>query len=328
MIIFAFFIVLGIILDAILSYQLWLNIVPFEMFSGLHFLAVGLVNMGLFLLLKKSYEAISAAFMLLLVSFGLVMPVLGLIGDCVIVLYLCLLRKSQFTGVIAAVQPIQDIPPLAVRYGIGGLRARLRSESSSSNSKTAALFAMGNMELGQANVLLREALPDRNEDVRLLAFGLLEYQEKDLNQQISKSLHQLDTETDTTSRAHLQKRIAQLYWELIERELNLDLEDLILSHALSHAKQALEVLTDDELLWVLLGKVYHRLKKSKLSKQAFMEAEELGVSMAHFIPYLAENVYYQRDFKKLRALLAKSPTLSDLPAIGPITKFWLNRYAD
>ena len=199
----------------------------------------------------------------------------------------------------------------------------LSSEASVENP-TEALIAISGRVTPFTNILMRELLPDEQDEIRLLAFSLLSEQENHLGEEISNSLKLISATSNKTLQARLQKNIGLLYWEIIYRQLLPgDLQNFILQEALQYTQQALQVLPQDAALQILLGKIYYRLGDVKASTAAFNHALELDASAAHVIPYLAEINYGKSDYMKLKRLFKDTPSLTELPIIGKVAQFWM-----
>lgn len=316
----------GVLAEAVAVYGFWLGYESTIIFIAMHLVANFFVIIALSFFLKSFYQKLPVTYVLLLTSFSVFLPLLGVLLSCILTFLAYRFSEARNEHLIRIVKRQYEAEPLDIRYGVGGVRVRLQSKKFPLSSKTAALFAMGNSKLNTTNNILQEILPDKEEDLRLLAFGLLEFQEKDINNHICATAEYLEKTTDPIQKAFLQKQIAQLYWELVYRGLSSDMEKLILEHARNYAEEALKKLEDYASLWVLLGKIHYRLKNVELAHEMFMRAKNLGAPLKDFVSYLAENAYRQRNFDEVIEFFKNSGALRDIPTIGPVVRFWNDVY--
>ena len=209
------------------------------------------------------------------------------------------------------------------KFGEGGAISRLRSTKMSATKRIGALLAIDTCENRQRNKVIRDTLFDNEDEVRLLAFGLLEKQEKQITQQIRETKKRLDKEKNEYNRALNQKELAFCYWELVYQGLALDdLRNFAINMATELASDALKVLNDDIGLHLLFTKIYLATQDYSKAKEALEQTQALDAPYSKILPYLAELAYYKRDFNTLRSYLATDPDLLEIPTIGPVYQFW------
>lgn len=216
------------------------------------------------------------------------------------------------------------IKPLNAEYGAGGGLLRLLDQKAPPENRTNALFKMAKLPLSQMNSMLYELLPDSSDELRLLAFNILDEQEGRMSQTISQLQTELLNDTNSeTIKARLQKNLAQLYWDLVyQRLIIVELEKSMLEKAQSYAKNAAKVLTEDGTLWSLLGRIYSRLNQYQHAKQAFNKARALKAPAAKVIPYLAEIHFKNLDFIEVAKDLSSTPELQDITLMAEVKHFW------
>lgn len=255
-----------------------------------------------------------------------VMPVAGL----VIILFVVMSVFSSHTKYHKHVEilddsiNLQDIRPVNPRYGAGGAVMRLLDKSAPTSERATALFVIGEGNMAQVNYLMYQLLPNKSDEIRLLAFNILEQQESSITEDINKLLSMLDTPgIREETKAKLEKNLAMLYWQFIYRKLVLrELEVSMLRKAEKYALSAVKVLSSDATLWALLGKIYERLKEYDLASQFFEKTLEFNIPPSQVLPYLAEIQYAVRNFGAVRKYLSESDTLSDITLIAPVKRFW------
>lgn len=306
---------------------------PFEGLSGDTVLALLWAANGLLAvilawplatLLPAPYREPRAAWFFGILTAGV--PGFGLVASLVIAGGLSRLVRLHANPDPATVR----LPPFTIEMrgrdphmGAGGAWAILRAPSSNTNRSVRALLSLDPRLSRQTAPLIREALRHPHEDLRLLAYGLLDQREGDLLETINQQL-QLRTGANAAARAQTDKRIAFLYWELLYQDLS---RDHLRAHAISesrrHARLAVAVLTDDAPLYVLLGRLSLIDGDSLAACDHLERALQLHTAPGQVLPYLAEARFRLRDMHGLRILTARFPALLDLPNIGPVARFWM-----
>lgn len=188
-----------------------------------------------------------------------------------------------------------------------------------------AVMATRQMSDAAAIPILRLALKDPDDDVRLLAYAMLSGKEETINARIKQQLSHLDTEQDPLMQFQLHQRIATDYWEIAYLGLA---EGEVLAHALQtarrHAGRALEKQPDGAGSYFLLGRILLRQGHVEQAHTAFVRARELGLPEVELLPYLAEIAFKQRRFHDVRALLGGlDPLARTHPALSGVADYWL-----
>ena len=218
--------------------------------------------------------------------------------------------------------PFQPIDmDLQVVYSQGGLRQVLR-EAIDTDKRLKALMATRQMNDRDAIEILREALKDPSDDVRLLAYSMLEQKEKTLAQRAGTLQQSLQSADDLTS-VSLQRRLAQVWWEMAYlglaqgglRQYYLDSAGKLLRRLVARRSQHND--------WRLLGRVELALGNIDNAEEAFRSALAGGSSPELIMPYLGEVAYLRRDFDQVRQHLSACPLERFHPANRPVIKSWL-----
>lgn len=207
-----------------------------------------------------------------------------------------------------------------VRYGVGGVRARLADPLAASTIRLNALLTLKSMPQRLSSNMLRDLLDDPEEDLRLLAYGMLDQEEKRINAQINEALEQFK---DDTQQAHAAQRLAFLYWEQIYHGMAQgDLRNYALQQSALYLEVALAATPDHADLWMLRGKLFSAQGDPESAREAYQQASLLGFPLVRLIPYLAEHSYYRRDFEGVRALLNSLHYLHVNDTLQPVARYW------
>lgn len=207
--------------------------------------------------------------------------------------------------------------------GEGAIRTRLNTTSLPTEVRMKALLSAHAMSARYSVPMLKELLGDEADDLRLLAYGMLDNREKALNALIDESLKKLEAGKDANLRQLYQKQLAELYWAFAYEHLaEGDMLTYMLAQAEHYTRAALETKADGDL-WVLLAQILIRQQKLAEVDGAFNQAIKLGMPAMRIQPYLAELAYQRDDYKAVREHLQLIPFNNQSPQIANIQRFWL-----
>jgi hypothetical protein len=161
-----------------------------------------------------------------------------------------------------------------------------------------------------ATALLRRALADRDEDVRLVAHAVLESKQR-------VAYRRLRTEDGHDGHGDLY--LAAAHWELARTDLA---DGECLAHALVSARRCARAAVarhpEHAQLALLAGRIALRSGKPAEAEAALARAIELGLPRAVAAPYLAEAAFLARRFDRVAPRLATA----DHPALARVRRFW------
>jgi hypothetical protein len=192
-----------------------------------------------------------------------------------------------------------------------------------------SVMALRRMDPKRAVPLLRIALGDPSEDVRLLAYAILERREKQIRARITHALADLRevvggdlTQTDSAQLARL-RGLANDHWELVYGEFSEgDGRTHNLEQAARWAEAALRAQFDGTTA-MLLARVRLKQTEPEAAWQLIVAAERAGVAPGVCAPLLAEAAFLMRKFDAIPRLLAR---VADDPKhsarLEPVARFW------
>ncbi|MDX1635066.1 MAG: HEAT repeat domain-containing protein [Marinobacter sp.] len=291
-----------------------------------HAMACACLSLVILPLLPGRYRGQPLMAGLFLFSVQFAIPFLGSLGVLVGILLALYLPRSQRE---IPWQEI-DIPELPFRpldlnqqviYSQGGLRQVLR-EAGDADKRLQALMATRQMPDRDAVDILREALKDPADDVRLLAYSMLEQKEKTLTQRASLVQQALEQGSDKETLS-LRRRLAQVWWEMAYLGLA---QGGLRTYYLNNAATALTDIIRQRPHhgdWRLLGRVELARDNLEAAEQAFQQAQANGSPPEVILPYLAELAFLRRDFDRVRECLAACPRDRLHPANRPLLEAWL-----
>ena len=291
-----------------------------------HAMACALLTLILLPLMPSRYRGQPITTGVFLFTLQFAIPFIGSVGLVLgMLLALYLPRSSRdipWQEVDIPELPFQPIDmDLQVVYSQGGLRQVLR-EAISTDKRLKALMATRQMNDRDAIEILREALKDPSDDVRLLAYSMLEQKEKPLAQRAGTLQQSLQNADDLPS-VSLQRRLAQVWWEMAYlglaqgglRHYYLDSAGKLLRRLVARRSQHND--------WRLLGRVELALGNIDNAEEAFRSALAGGSSPELIMPYLGEVAYLRRDFAQVRQHLSACPLERFHPANRPVIESWL-----
>jgi hypothetical protein len=267
---------------------------------------------------------------LAVVLFTLLSIVLPLIGALLSLVYALSLRSVAHRIHEADVEPIH-LPPPARDFRLrpskmnpGAIAARLQN-SRDSAQRVEALSQIMSARSIEPLRLLRGALRDEAEEVRLLAYAALDRREQD-NTEMLIALRKKIAETPSGPLSRrLTEYLAWLRWNIdhsVSRELAepaVHLEQFSASLPLAET----DVREEDPPLLLGLQALENGMPGQAL--EHFDRARELGVEGSVLAPRRAAAHYLRRDLRALRAEYEAYPEILLSPRYGPSFRFWQTR---
>ena len=213
--------------------------------------------------------------------------------------------------------------PLVISTG-GGLRssqlAGILHHTANPKKRMEALVATLCLEDRQAVALLRMTLKDPDDEVRLLAFALLNRRELAIETRMREWQEQAgNDEPDHNFIRH--KALAHAFWELahLSTPAGSTLASLC-GRAHEHAMAALRLRPRDAGLQFILGQVLLTLRQLGPATEAFENACRLGIDARHCAPFLAEIAFRQQRYSEIAAQFAVGRSFHQRP--GNAAAFW------
>ncbi|CAG9168618.1 hypothetical protein LMG23992_01220 [Cupriavidus laharis] len=295
-------------------------------FLGMQAMAAALTGLVLWRLLPRRFRVPFVWSYAYLSLFCFFVPLGGMLVCLGSYVFSRLLPSRAGLNGIGSVGLPEFVTHLVSRVTHGGgarLRAQLGNARAPLPERLTALVAMQSMPARTASPVLRELLADSADDVRLLAYGMLDGAEKQLTQQILAELPRLEAAQTPAARAEVNKRLADLYWELIYQNLvQGDVYHYTASQVERHASAALEVDDTNASLWYMRGRLALVRNEPAQAREWLVRAQALGFARERVLPLLAEAAYLERDYAAVRSLMAEFDSPSPLPLMRPLLRYW------
>ncbi|VWC37520.1 transmembrane protein [Burkholderia ubonensis] len=188
--------------------------------------------------------------------------------------------------------------------------------------RVTALVAMQTMPVRAASPILHGLLNDPADDVRLLAYGMLDKSEKRVTQQIDVERARLARRLSDDERCRVDKTLAELYCELVyARLVEGDVYRNALEQGDAHAVCALRHQPLDGALWRLRGRLAFETGRLDDADAMLKKAIDCGFPRMRVLPYLAEIAYLRHDYAAVRRCLDGLPAVPP-HRLAPIADYW------
>ncbi len=290
-----------------------------------HAIASALLALAVWRLLPARYRRPLPWAPLFLFSLAFFIPVLGAMG-VVAAVFPALYTQRRRTEQMWQARGVPKLPfrPLEHKhppmFHDGGLQDVLHL-ASDPERRLAALMATRRMPDHDSIPILKLALRDAADDVRLLAYSMLDQKESRINQRIERLLGEIGPEGTGSAAQHA--ALARWYWELAYLGLAQgSVLEHVLTQAWEHAMHSLELEPNPELE-LLAGRIALERGEVVTARHQFNIARIEGVSPDKVIPFLAEAAFVTGRYAEVRRLLASLPTEAVLrPPFFDVARYW------
>ena len=270
--------------------------------------------------------------LLLLAGCSYAVPILGFISILGGIVFLRLYRGKPAKEDFESIQLPEFDPHQRPSTGFrqAGLRSFLSNSDAPLQSRLGAMVALQYVSGHLSSPLLRDVLSDPSEDIRLLAYGLLDNLEKRISQAITEELkvfaEAVRDEGSTTPGPRTlaaAQRLSDHYWELVYQELAQgDLRQHAIGESARYCRMALQIEPDNAALNLRLGRLLHELGDDAGATEHYGRAHRLGLPATRILPYLAELRFAAGDFAEVRRLMAELANWGSLPRLRPVIDYW------
>jgi polysaccharide biosynthesis protein PelE len=255
-------------------------------------------------------------------------PILGIMSSLIITRWLCLGQQSAKMQSIRSISLSDPLRPLRKKYGVSGLKIHLQSHEFPLYARVNALKSLSAIPADKSNNLIRTVLPDKQDELRLLAFKLIDQQEKKIVKQINSALELSKNSLSENEKTKLYKWLALEYWELVHCSLiEPVMLNFVLNQTIHYINLSKEHSDNDPSLWYLLGRIHLIKTNYELAINAFEQAIKHGYLKNRVLPYLAEAYFFQHKYHETKQLLSSIHTLGTGQISHTIIAFWSQQHA-
>lgn len=185
-----------------------------------------------------------------------------------------------------------------------------------------AVYATLKIKDQDAIPLLRMALGDSVDDIRLLAYALLDRKEHGLSKNIKKLRQEIEKNGNNKNK-FLYQKIAIDYLDLVRLGLvQGETKNYMLKMACNYIEQGLKLYPKDAGLCFQYGQVLLRLRKYQQAYEYFKKAENFGVERGKLLAYYAELAFYRQDYLEVKKIMHAIDPPGNYPQLSTIANFW------
>lgn len=291
-----------------------------------HVLASALLAEFVVPLLPKRYLDSIGRLYALVFAFAFFIPILGLVGLLVTVVVVTLFPIRHVDDRIETIESPEFVLTLESqtrRTRRGSLRTTLLDEAGGTDFRVKSLGVLQQMPSRTAGPILRRLLGDPNDDVRLVAYAMIDSHEKRINALIEDGVQHLKSLPSGPERLKQLRQVAELHWELVYGKLvQGDLRTHALDQAFDYIEGCLAINQDQPGLWLLRGRVTLARGDAKGATESIEQSIKLGLPLSRALPYLAEVAFEHRDFERVELILANPAFPHRGPGFRPILRYW------
>lgn len=296
------------------------------LFFAAHAAASALLALFTIPAMPRQYRQPRTAVLAFLFSFSFFIPLVGLLG-VMLAVFIALLkpRLARSLPFASVEQPefVLSVGDAEPAFRKSGLRSVLLDQSTPAHVRLKSLLTLQNMPARSAGPMLRKLLSDPADDVRLVAYGMLDTHEKHISARTQEELRKLELATEPEARSNCLRQLAELHWELVYTGLvQGDVREHALASARSYVERGLELASRDPGLWYLKARLLQASGKLGEAAQDFGIAVSCGLPEGRALPYMAELAFERRDFTAVREIMARVAHSHVSPLMAPLVDFW------
>lgn len=272
---------------------------------------------------QKNVQLVAFLFFFIIIFY---LPMLGMIGLILAIPFVvCRFSKMEKPIFPMVINKIREFPSEAKdQYeqptNLNNLTSLYRSKNY--QRRLQAVYATLKLKDQDAIPLLYSALSDPVDDIRLLAYALLDRKENNLSMRIKKNKQAFEL-TKTSINKKLCLKIANDYWELVRLGLiQGEARNYILNMACHYIELGLKHNANDLELCFLYAQILLKLKNYQQAYEQFKNAENLGIDHKRLQIYYAEIAFYSHQYSKVKQLMNAIDSPAVYPQLSAVTQFW------
>jgi len=296
----------------------------FYMYYSVFSLVIALISLYF---LKSKFITSKVKIVLFISMFNIILPIIGSFLTAWIVYYLLHIKYEETLDHVEYINMIdfENMFPLVNRIlPEGGIKNLMLDERSDTSLRMKALVSLANNASRNELKLIKKCLSDKNDEIRLYSFAIIDKEERLINTKIHTQLEKLNEVVSSDEKLKAAEELVCLYWDMIYLELSdKALTYFIAEEIKRYGKIVLDIEPENIKVHVALGKMYLYNKNFSKAEKHFKIATEKGVNTDFNIPYLAEIYYNKRDFKAVKSLLERGQKLNLNFMLHPVVEQWI-----
>jgi hypothetical protein len=196
------------------------------------------------------------------------------------------------------------------------------ADERSDQSSFAQLMSLRGQENTHAVPALRDKLQDSDDEVRLLAFAMLDRRESDIQRRIEQARGRLQSREHPSASASLHQALAESHLELVRSGLvGGAFASRALETAEEHCRQGLAARPSASLYMLLAGVLFEQ-KRFEDCRYVLFDALRDGAPPYPVFLVMAELAFEERRFDLVDECLARLESLSGVPPTAESRGLW------
>ena len=316
----------GLVMEILAFHQGLMTPDEWQLAVLLHLSASPLLSFGFWLALPLHYRRPAWGSLLFLLLTLTLLPGVGVLGLALGVLPGLYGARSAslrgWDGLDLPDLPFRPLEPPSSRDPI--LREGLASvleQFDDPKQRQKAILACRHLPRRNAVELLRLGLGDASDEVRLLAYSMLNGIERELDARILELSSAISTEPDPSGRRA--EALALLYWEYCYLQLAQgNTAEYFLGRALTQIDSALSC-RETPQRWLMRGRLLSACGDFSEAATAYSRCETLGMHTDDLVPHRAELAFRCHQFTETRKYLMQlSQPAAQHPRLRPLVEYW------
>lgn len=238
---------------------------------------------------------------------------------------LAIARDARETDVVGRPEFVSHLVSRVSHAAGARVQARLSNRHAATGDRLAALVSIQQLPTRTTGTLLRDLLADPVDDLRLLAYGMLDQAENEIVNQIFACRDALARAGTETEQLALHRQLAELHFELVYQRLAQgDVYHHAIAEAEMHARQAQALAQGDRdaALCLLLARLALARDRADEATPLLERARELSFPRERLLPWLAEAAFRQGRHAEAAAIVGELARHAGTPALKPVIDYW------
>ncbi len=296
------------------------------LFYLLHGLISSVLAFFTTILLSRRYKDSKKMIFLLTLFFNITVPLLGYLFTLWMVYYLLRVKYAKVlkhTKTLNMQELDHEFPNVKRLFGEGSMM-ELMSNSEAPRALRMRALSVVSQDMSRKNIaLIKHSLADKDDEIRLYSFSLIDNLEQDINTKIHQASLRFTQTQDSDEKSSAAKELAHLYWDMVYFDLSDEvLKSYLVNESLRYATFVFDNNMGDTSMNVLLGKLYLEKKEYETATTQFILAIESGVNHEYIVPYLTELYFERGNFRSVGSMLNTVKSLKMNTTMYPIIAQW------
>ncbi|MFX1716140.1 hypothetical protein [Paraburkholderia sp. A1RO-5L] len=238
---------------------------------------------------------------------------------------LAIARQSRALDVVGRPEFVSHLVSRVSHAAGARVQARLANRHGATGDRLAALVSIQQLPTRTTGELLRNLLADPVDDLRLLAYGMLDQAENEIVNAIFACRDALERAGTEAEQQTLHRQLAELHFELVYQRLAQgDVYHHAIAEAEKHARcaQTLAHGERDAALYLLLARLALARDRADEAAPLLARARELNFPRERLLPWLAEAAFRQGHHAEATAIVGELARHAGTPALKPVIDYW------